>query len=96
MTRPKDNDTVSHFIRLLDDRDEFVRTKVREKLIQIGEDALSFLHILTRTENPSLRILAGEIIHSILPGQPGGKFRRLRNYIKILLDAPHSFSASSL
>jgi len=77
MTVPNDNNQVSHLIRLIDDRDEFVRTKVREQLIHIGEDALPFLQIATRTENLNLRALASEIIQAILPGQLGEKFRQL-------------------
>jgi regulator of sirC expression with transglutaminase-like and TPR domain len=77
MTLPKDSNQVSHLIRLIDDRDEFVRTKVREQLIEIGEDALPFLEIATRTETPKLRALANEIIRAILPKQLGEKFRQL-------------------
>ncbi len=77
MTVPNDNNQVSHLIRLIDDRDEFVRAKVREQLIQIGEDALPFLEIATRTETPNLRALASEIIQAILPNQLGEKFRQL-------------------
>ena len=77
MTAPKNKNQVSHLIRLLDDRDEFVRTKVRDQLIQIGEDALPFLEITAKTENPNLRAIASEIIQALLPRQLGEKFRRL-------------------
>ncbi|GJL79339.1 MAG: hypothetical protein NPINA01_23280 [Nitrospinaceae bacterium] len=77
MTTPKDSNQVSHLIRLLDDRDEFVRTKVREQLLQIGEDALPFLEITAKTENLNLRAIATEIIQAILPKQLGEKFRQL-------------------
>ncbi|MCH8312199.1 MAG: transglutaminase family protein [Nitrospinae bacterium] len=77
MSVPKDNNQISHLIRLLDDRDEFVRGKVRDQLIQIGEDALPFLEMATRTENPSLRAIAGGIIQAIYPKQLGEKFRQL-------------------
>ena len=77
MSAPKDNNQISHLIRLLDDRDGFVRSKVRDQLIQIGEDALPFLEMATRTENPSLRAIAGGIIQAIYPKQLGEKFRQL-------------------
>ena len=77
MSAPKDNNQISHLIRLLDDRDEFVRSKVRDQLIQIGEDALPFLEMATRTENPSLRTIASGVIQAIYPKQLGGKFRQL-------------------
>jgi regulator of sirC expression with transglutaminase-like and TPR domain len=77
MTLQKDNNQISPLIRLIDDRDEFVRAKVREQLIQIGEDALPFLQIATRTETPALRTLASEIIQAIIPKQLGEKFRQL-------------------
>ena len=77
MADPKNNNQVSHLIRLIDDRDEFVRTKVREQLIQIGTDALPFLEIASRTETPNLRVLANEIIRAIHPKQLGEKFRQL-------------------
>ena len=77
MSVQKDNNQISHLIRLLDDRDGFVRSKVRDQLIQIGEDALPFLEMATRTENPSLRAIAGGIIQAIYPKQLGEKFRQL-------------------
>ena len=77
MSVPKDINQISHLIRLLDDRDEFVRSKVRDQLIQIGEDALPFLEMATRTENPSLRTIANGVIQAIYPKQLGEKFRQL-------------------
>lgn len=77
MTVPKDKNQISHLIRLLDDRDEFVRSKVRDQLIQIGEDALPFLEMAARTENPALRAVAGEVIQAIYPKKLGEKFRQL-------------------
>lgn len=62
---------------MLDDRDEFVRTKVREQLVEIGEDALPFLEIAVRTEPPAVRVLAREIIKAIYPRQLEEKFRQL-------------------
>ena len=77
MTAPKENSQISHLIRLVDDRDEFVRVKVRDQLIEIGEDALPFLEIAVRTENPSLKNILNEIILAILPKRLGEKFRQL-------------------
>lgn len=77
MSVSKDKNQISHLIRLLDDRDEFVRGKVRDQLIQIGEDALPFLEMAVRTENPALRAVAGEVIQAIHPKQLGEKFRQL-------------------
>lgn len=68
---------ISSLIRLMDDRDEFVRSKVREQLIALGEDALPFLEIASNDENPQRRAMAREIIQAVLPKQLGGKFRRL-------------------
>ncbi len=72
-----ENNQISYLIRLLDDRDEFVRSRVRDQLMQIGEDALPFLEIAVRKENPTLRAMAGEIIQAIFPQQLGEKFRQL-------------------
>lgn len=77
MSVPMDNNRISHLIRLADDRDEFVRDKVRDQLVQIGKDALPFLEIAVKTENPSQRRILNEIIQAILPEQLGEKFRRL-------------------
>jgi regulator of sirC expression with transglutaminase-like and TPR domain len=77
MSLPNDNNQISHLIRLIDDRDEFVRSRVRDQLIAIGEDALPFLEMTARTENPTLRAIAGGIIEAIFPKQLGQKFRQL-------------------
>jgi regulator of sirC expression with transglutaminase-like and TPR domain len=68
---------ISSLIRLIDDRDEFVRTKVREQLLELGADALPFLEIASRGESPELRTRAQEIILAIQPQQLGDKFRLL-------------------
>ncbi len=77
MTSSKDDLQISHLIRLLDDRDEFVRSKIRERLIEIGEDALPFLEMAVRTENPAVGVLAREIISAIHPQKLGERFRQL-------------------
>jgi regulator of sirC expression with transglutaminase-like and TPR domain len=77
MSVPKNDNQISNLIRLLDDRDEFVRSRVRDQLIQTGEDALPFLEMAARTENPTLQVLATEIIQAIFPQQLGEKFRQL-------------------
>ncbi len=68
---------ISSLIRLIDDRDEFVRTKVKEQLLDLGPDALPFLEIASRGENSEVRNRAQEIILAIQPQQLGDKFRLL-------------------
>ncbi|MBT3367577.1 MAG: hypothetical protein HN472_14110 [Nitrospina sp.] len=68
---------ISHLIQLLTDRDDFVRQKVREQLIELGEDALPFLEMAVRSEEVPLRIQAQEIINAIFPIKLGEKFRQL-------------------
>ena len=68
---------ISSLIRLIDDRDEFVRTKVKEQLLELGPDALPFLEIASRGESADLRARAQEIIQEIQPQQLGDKFRLL-------------------
>lgn len=77
MSVPKNDNQISNLIRLLDDRDEFVRSRVRDQLVQIGEDALPFLEMAARTENPTLQVMATEVIQAIFPQQLGEKFRKL-------------------
>jgi len=77
MSIPESNNRISSLIRLLDDRDEFVRNRVRDQLIETGEDALPFLEMAARTENPTLQVMAAKIIQAIFPKQLGGKFRQL-------------------
>lgn len=68
---------ISSLIKLLTDRDEFVRNKVREQLVELGEDALPFLEMATRGDDESLRIQAQWVIQSILPHKLAEKFRQL-------------------
>ena len=68
---------ISSLIRLIDDRDEFVRTKIKEQLLELGADALPFLEIASRGESPDLRARAQDIIQAIQPQQLGEKFRLL-------------------
>ena len=68
---------ISHLIQLLTDRDEFVQQKVREQLVELGEDALPFLEMAVRSEEVPLRIQAQEVINAILPIKLGEKFRQL-------------------
>jgi regulator of sirC expression with transglutaminase-like and TPR domain len=77
MSDSKNNNRISNLIRLLDDRDEFVRSRVRDQLIETGEDALPFLEMAVRTENLTLSVMATQIIEAIFPKQLGGKFRQL-------------------
>jgi len=68
---------ISSLIQLLTDRDEFVRTRVSNQLVELGEDALPFLEIATRGEDESLRIKAQLVIQNILPNKLAQKFRQL-------------------
>ncbi len=68
---------ISHLIRLIDDRDEFVRERVREQLIKTGEDAIPFLEVASRTENINIRSIASEIIQAIIPGKLLREFGQL-------------------
>ena len=68
---------VSFLIKLLTDRDEFVRSRVQEQLIDLGEDALPFLEIAIRGGDDDLRIQANAVIQSILPQKLAEKFRQL-------------------
>ena len=68
---------ISSLIKLLTDRDEFVRNRVRDQLVELGEDALPFLEMATRGEDESLRIQAHLVIQNILPHKLAEKFRSL-------------------
>ena len=68
---------ISFLIKLLTDRDEFVRNRVKEQLIDLGEDALPFLEIAVRGGDDALRIQANAVIQSILPQKLAEKFRQL-------------------
>jgi len=68
---------ISSLIQLLTDRDEFVRSSIRDKLVELGEDTLPFLEIATRGEDESLRIQAQLVIQKILPNKLAEKFRQL-------------------
>ncbi len=68
---------ISNLIRLMDDADAFVRAKVREQLLNIGEDALPFLEIAANDENPGIRVLARKLIADIFPIKLGKKFTEL-------------------
>jgi HEAT repeat protein len=68
---------ISSLIKLLTDRDEFVRSRVRDQLVKLGEDALPFLDIATRGDDDALRIQANAVIQNILPQKLAKKFRQL-------------------
>ena len=77
MTTSPERNKISYLIRLIDDRDEFVRIRVRDKLVEIGEDAIPFLEIAARTESPELKSKALQIIQLILPKQIQAQFGQL-------------------
>jgi regulator of sirC expression with transglutaminase-like and TPR domain len=68
---------ISSLIKLLTDRDEFVRRRVCDQLVELGEDALPFLEIATRGGDDALRIQANIVIQNILPQKLAEKFRQL-------------------
>ena len=77
MTPSPKKKQISHLIRLIDDRDEFVRNQVRDQLVEIGEDAIPFLKIAVRTENLQIKSKALEVIEAIVPKQLLKKFSGL-------------------
>ncbi len=77
MTFHADKNSISHLIRLMDDADSYVRSRVHEQLIHIGEDALPFLEMAAREENPKRRSIARNLIHAIHPQKLAEKFRQL-------------------
>ena len=62
---------------MIDDRDEFVRNRVKDQLIEIGEDAIPFLEIAAKTENLQVKSKALEVIEAIIPKQLLKKFGEL-------------------
>jgi regulator of sirC expression with transglutaminase-like and TPR domain len=77
MSSNSDKNQISCLIRLIDDRDEFVRKRVREELIKRGEDAIPFLEIIARTDRHEVKSIASEIIQDILPIQLLRQFSEL-------------------
>ena len=68
---------ISNLIRLIDDRDKFVRDQVRDQLVEIGEDAIPFLEIAAKTENFEIKSKALEVIQAIIPKQLQKQFSQL-------------------
>ena len=77
MSSNSEKSQISYLIRLIDDRDEFVRKQVREQLIKLGEDAIPFLEVAARTENLEIKSIASEIIQAIIPKQLLRQFGQL-------------------
>ena len=77
MSSNPEKNQISHLIRLIDDRDEFVRKRIREQLIKLGEDAIPFLEIAAKTENLEVQSIALEIIQAIIPRQLLRQFSEL-------------------
>ncbi len=77
MNNQKSLGQISYLIQLLTDRDALIRQKVRDQLIDFGEDALPFLEMAVREEEGPLRIQAQEVIGAIFPKKLGEKFRQL-------------------
>lgn len=68
---------ISSLIRLLDDPDEFVLSRVRDRLIELGGDAVPFLEIASKEENPVLRTRILEVLKKIAPQQLAERFLEL-------------------
>lgn len=68
---------ISSLIRLLDDPDEFVLSRVRDRLIELGGDAVPFLEIASKEENPVLRARIQEVLKKIAPQQLAERFLEL-------------------
>ena len=77
MASSSKNKQISYLIRLIDDRDEFVRNRVRDQLLEIGEDAMPFLEIAAKAENPAIKSQALEVIQAIIPKQLHKQFSQL-------------------
>ena len=77
MSKPYPDKQITHLIKLIDDRDDFVRCRVREHLIEMGHDALPFLEIAAKDEKPTTRAIARDIIGALYSHQLEGNFRHL-------------------
>ncbi|MBI4389787.1 MAG: hypothetical protein HY580_06360 [Nitrospinae bacterium] len=77
MSLPEPKNKISLLVQLLGDRDKFVRSRVDEELLRVGEDAVPFLEIAAKGENLSARSQAAEILRTLRPKRLREKFRRL-------------------
>jgi len=68
---------ISSLIRLMDDEDDFVWSKVRDRLVALGADARPFIELAARDENLTRRRRALHILQALRPSQIGEKFRKL-------------------
>lgn len=74
----KDSDSkISFLIRLLNDSDKFVRDRITEEFLKIGEDSVPFLEFAARDEDPLNRAHAREILGLLSRRRLGEKFRKL-------------------
>jgi regulator of sirC expression with transglutaminase-like and TPR domain len=71
------NTEIFSLIRLLDDRDSFVRDRVQDRLVDLGPDTLPFLEMARREENLILRAEIAEVIRRIAPKIIGEEFQSL-------------------
>lgn len=75
-TRPLEN-RIASLIRLIDDRDEYVRNRIQDELVSIGEDAIPFLEIAVKDENLLRRASAQKALQAIFPIHIKEQFLRL-------------------
>lgn len=79
MNKSNPDNPISYLIKLIDDSDDFVRTRAREHLLEYGQDALPFLAIAARNEKAVTRAIARDIMQAVSTRQLEDKFRRLAN-----------------
>ncbi|MCF8721399.1 transglutaminase-like domain-containing protein [Nitrospina gracilis] len=71
------NAEIDSLIRLMDDRDAFVRERVQVRLVELGEEALPFLEKARSVENLALRAEIAEVLKRIEPRLIGQEFEAL-------------------
>ena len=88
MSSNPEKSQLSHLIRLIDDRDEFVRKRVREQIIKLGEDAIPFLEPNFNSSGNHVSDIYGNLIEAA-----ASDFSYTQN---ILFDAQSNYKSSSL
>ncbi len=77
MTTEQNEGEISSLIRLLDDRDPFVRDRVRDRLIELGGEAVPFLEMAMRQEDLERRRHLMDVLERIAPMQLAEAFQAL-------------------
>lgn len=76
-TTDSDRAEISSLIRLMDDRDAFVRERVQDRLVELGAEALPFLETARSEENVTLRTEIAEVMRRIEPRLIAEEFQAL-------------------